>query len=118
MGIQSNDTIKVDIPMIPDGRLHKADGKPLDEAKDHGVKRPTGPTWLNLISTNIYARKYLASPINPNQRNLHKERIPPNTCINENLPYKERSSPPKNEGQFYTTIKTSKPSQTKVHVIF
>ena len=56
--------------------------------------------------------------INPNQRNLHKKRIPPNTCINENLPHKERSSPPRNEGQFYTTIKTPKPSQTKVRIIF
>ena len=65
MGTQSNNTIKVDIPMIPDGRLYKADGKPLDEARDRGVKRPTGPAWLSLISTNIYARKYLASHDQP-----------------------------------------------------
>ena len=56
--------------------------------------------------------------INPNQRNLYKERAPQNTCINKNLSYKERPSPPKNEGQLYTTIKTSKPSQIKVRVIF
>ena len=56
--------------------------------------------------------------INPNQRNLHKKRIPPNMCINENLPHKERSFPPRNEGQFYTTIKTPKPSQTKIRIIF
>ena len=47
--------------------------------------------------------------INPNQRNPYKERILQSTCINEELPYKERSSPPRNEGQLYTT---KKPPQT------
>ena len=44
--------------------------------------------------------------INPNQRNLYKEKIPQNTYINEDLPYKERPSPPRHKGQLYTTIKT------------
>ena len=55
--------------------------------------------------------------INPNQRNPYKERILQSTCINEDLPYKERFSTPRNEGQLYTTIKTPKPSQIKVRII-
>ena len=37
--------------------------------------------------------------------------------IKEDLSYKERSSKPRNECQFHTTIKTQKPSQTKVRII-
>ena len=40
------------------------------------------------------------------------------TCINKDLPYKERFSPPRNEGQLYTTTKTQKPSQIKIRIIY
>ena len=56
--------------------------------------------------------------INPNQKGPHKERIPQDTCINEDLPYKERSSLPRNECQLYVAIKTPRPSQTKVCIIY
>ena len=56
--------------------------------------------------------------INPNQESPHKERIPQDTCINEDLPYKERPSPPRNKCQLYATIKTPKPSQTKVRISY
>ena len=46
--------------------------------------------------------------INPNQGNLYKEWIPQNTCINEDLLYKEIPSSPKNKGHLYSTIKTPK----------
>ena len=62
-----------------------------------GVKRPMSLVWLSVIFTNVYAWKCLVSHDQPQQRNLYKERIPQNTCINENLPYKERPSPPRNE---------------------
>ncbi|XP_065620966.1 uncharacterized protein LOC136063891 [Quercus suber] len=55
----------------------------------------------------------LRSTINPNQEDSYKERIPQDTRINKDLPYKERPSPLRNECQPYATIKTSKPSQTK-----
>ena len=38
--------------------------------------------------------------------------------INKDLPHKERPSPPRNECQLYTIIKTSNPSQTKVRIIY
>ena len=56
--------------------------------------------------------------INHNQGNPYKERIPPITCIYEDLPYKERPSPLRNECQLYAIIKTSKLSQTKVRIIY
>ena len=51
-------------------------------------------------------------------KRILKERILQDTRINEDLPHKERPSPPRNECQLYTTIKTPKPSQTKVHIIY
>ena len=39
-------------------------------------------------------------------------------CINKDLPYKKRFSPPRNEGQLYTTIKTLKPSQIRIRIIY
>ena len=54
--------------------------------------------------------------VNPNQESPHKERILQDTCINDDLPYKERSSPPRNKCQLYATIKTPKLSQTKIHI--
>ena len=68
-----------------------------------------GPTWLNLTPTGVYVRKFLVS---------HKERILQSMSINEDLPYKERYSPPRNKGQFYVTIKTPNPSQIKVCIIY
>ena len=56
--------------------------------------------------------------INPNQRNLYKERIPQNIWINENLSYKEKPSLPRNKCQLYATIKIPKPSQTKVRIFY
>ena len=56
--------------------------------------------------------------INLNHGNSYKKRIPQDTCIYENLPYKERPSPPRNECQLYATIKAPKPSDTKVHIIY
>ena len=61
---------------------------------------------------------FLYPKINPNKRNPYKERIPQSMCINKDLPYKERSSLLRNKGQLYTTIKTSKPSQIKVRIIY
>ena len=55
--------------------------------------------------------------INPNQESLYKERIPQNMSINKDLPHKERPFLPRNECQLYTTIKTPKPSQTKIRII-
>ena len=39
-------------------------------------------------------------------------------CINKDLPYKERPFPSRKEGQLYAIIKTPKPSQIKVHIIY
>ena len=56
--------------------------------------------------------------VNPNQKDPYKERIPQDMHINEDLPYMERPSLPRNECQLYTTIKTPKPSQIKVRIIY
>ena len=91
---------------------------------DWSKKRPmrikviTGLAWPCLTPMDIYTRNHLHPTINPNQEGPHKERISQGTCINEDLPYKERSSPPKNECQLYATIKTPKPSQTKVRITY
>ena len=88
-----------------------------------GVKKPTGwRTWrvqcgLAWPPQISIQGNILHLTISPNQGNPHKERIPQDTCIYENLPYKERPSPPRNGCQLYATIKTSKPSQTKVCII-
>jgi len=37
--------------------------------------------------------------------------------INDDLPYKERPSYARNESRFYTTIKTQRLSENKVHII-
>ena len=55
--------------------------------------------------------------VNPSQGDSYKERIPQDTRINEDLTYKERPSMPKNGCQPYATIKTPKPSHTKVRII-
>ena len=55
---------------------------------------------------------------NPNQGDSYKGIIPQDTRINEDLPYKERPSMQMNRCQLYATIKTQKPSQTKVRIIF
>ena len=47
-----------------------------------------------------------------------RKRVPQDTCINEDPPYKEKSSLPRNKCQLYATIKTLKPSQTKVCIIY
>ena len=60
----------------------------------------------------------LCPTINLNQRNPYNKRIPQSTCINEDLPYKERPSPPRNKCQLYSTIKTPKPSQIKVRIYY
>ena len=39
-------------------------------------------------------------------------------CINEDLPYKERSSLLRYESQLYTAIKTPKPLRINVHIIY
>ena len=59
----------------------------------------------------------MCSMINPNQGDSYKERIPRDTHINEDLPYKERLSMPRNECQPYVTIKTPKPSLIKIRII-
>ena len=46
--------------------------------------------------------------INLNHGNSYKKRIPQDTCIYENLPYKERPSPPRNECQLYANYKSPK----------
>ena len=51
--------------------------------------------------------------INPNQRKLHMGRISQNTCIYEDLPHKETSSLPRDEGRFYTTIKIQSPQKVR-----
>ena len=56
--------------------------------------------------------------VNPNQEDPYKKRTLQDTWINEDLPHKERTSPPRNECQLYTTIKTPKPSQIKVRIIY
>ena len=56
--------------------------------------------------------------VNPNQKGPYKERILQDIHINKDLPHKEKPSPPRNECQLYTTIKTPKPSQTEVHLIY
>ena len=70
--------------------------------------------WPPRISTQ---GNILHPTINPNQESLHKERISQYTGINEDLPYKERPSPPRNECELYATIKIPKPFQTKVRII-
>ena len=78
----------------------------------------TSPTWPYLASTNEYIRKHLVPTVNPNQKDPYKERITQDTHINENLPYKERPSLPRNGCQLYATIKIPKPSQIKVRIIY
>ena len=46
------------------------------------------------------------------------KRIPQDTRINEDLPYKERPSLPRNRCQLYATIKTTKSSQIKIRIIY
>ena len=70
------------------------------------------PTRMSIQGT------ILAPTIKPNQESSHKERIPQDMCINEDLSYKERPSSPRNECQLYATIKTPKPSQIKVCTIY
>ena len=97
--------------------LHGTTGR---EKVDRNKRRPTrikdmtGLAWPRIsIQGNI-----LLPMINPNQKGPHKEKIPQDTCINEDLPYKERSSPSRNECQLYFTIKTLKLSQAKVRIIY
>ena len=45
--------------MIPNGCLYEAKGKFQTKQETDEVRRPTGPAWFVLVSTNIYARKYL-----------------------------------------------------------
>ena len=59
----------------------------------------------------------LSPMINPNQQSLYMERILQNTCIYENLPYKEMPSSPRNKGWFHATIKNPKPSEIKVRIV-
>ena len=56
--------------------------------------------------------------VDPNQEGPYKERIPQDMCINEDLSHKERPFSPRKECQLYITIKTPKPSQTKVRIIY
>ena len=56
--------------------------------------------------------------LNPNQEDSYKERILQDTRIKEVLSYKERFSKPRRRCQPSATIKTPKPSQTKVHIIY
>ena len=46
------------------------------------------------------------------------KRIPQDTRINEDLPYKERPSLLRNRCQLYATIKTTKSSQIKIRIIY
>lgn len=48
----------------------------------------------------------LLPTINLGQWNFYMGRIPQNTYIYKDLPHKATSSYPRNEGRFYTTIKT------------
>ena len=85
------------------------------------IKSITSPTWPCLTPNgySVFIQGNILHPtINPNQGNPYKERIPPITCIYEDLSYKERPSPPRNDCQLYATIKTPKPSQTKVRIIY
>ena len=75
----------------------------------------TSLAWPCLTPTGIYIGNILHPMINPNQGNPCKERISQIMYIYEDLPYKERPYPPRNESQFYATLKTPKPSQTKVY---
>ena len=81
-------------------------------------KLVTGPAWPYLASTNVYKGNILCPMVNPNQKDSYKERILQDTRVNEDLPYKKRPSSPRNECQLYAIIKTPKPSQTKVHIIY
>ena len=52
---------KDDSPVIPDGRLYEVNRKFQMKQETDEVRKPTSLAWLVLVSTNIYARKYLAS---------------------------------------------------------
>ena len=56
--------------------------------------------------------------INSSQGNPYKEKIPQNICIMRIFPTRKKPSLPRNKCQLYATIKTSKPSQTKVCIIY
>lgn len=48
-------------PRYPTRCLYIADGNRRNKQEADEEKRPTGLAWLGLISTYIYAKKYLAS---------------------------------------------------------
>ena len=56
--------------------------------------------------------------VNPNPKDSYNERILQDTRINEDLPYKEIPFPPRNGCQLYATIKTPKPSEIKIRIIY
>ena len=60
-GLKATTPQKDDGPIIPDGRLYEAYKKFRTKQETDDMRRPTGSTWFGLISTNICARKYLAS---------------------------------------------------------
>ena len=67
-GIQNNDTIKLTTPQCPTDDSIKPMGNLWTKQATDGVKRPTGPACLSLISTNICTRKYLVSHDQPSSK--------------------------------------------------
>ena len=54
---------------------------------------------------------------NLNRGNSYKERILQDTCSNEDFPYKKKALYAKERMSTLPTIKTPKPSQSKVRII-
>ena len=95
--------------------VYIADGGSKKPMRRRSQRVQRGLTWSPRISMK---GNFLHPMINHKPRNLYKGRIPQNTYIDEDLPYKERSFSLRNKCQIYTTIKTTKPSQTKVCIIY
>ena len=66
-----------------------------------------------VVSKKPHMKMSCAPQLTLTQRSLYMERIPQNTCINEDLPHKETPLPLRNKCRFYTTIKTQNPQKSR-----
>ena len=117
MGIQSKSTNWPTAPRHLMSVSVKPAGNLWTRRVTNGLKRLTSLVWLSVIFTNVYTWKCLVSHDQTQSKKSLQGKDSENTCINEDLFYKERSFSSRNKCQFYATIKTPKPPQPKIHVI-
>ena len=93
--------------MIPDNCLYEANGK-------FQRKQETDGSSVACLGLHEYLCKEIPCITRLTLiKRIYKERILQNTCINKDLPYKERPSPPRNECQLHTTIKPQDPHKLR-----